>query len=168
MDTSMRFLAFFLLAAALGPAQRAHGQAPAAPPQAQPAVLSSTDGELPGVRVEVTELKRSASVVTLKFTLINESSEEFDFSYDLADPSMSAADYNSIGGVHLIDSEGRKKYEVIRDANRKCVCSGGLKALQPQSRITLWARFPAPPPEVGSVSVMIPHFIPMDNVPLGQ
>jgi hypothetical protein len=135
---------------------------------AQPAPLASTDGEQPGLRVEVTELKRAGNIVTLKFMLINESSEAFSFEYGLGDPAMSAADYNAIGGVHLIDNEGRKKYQVIRDANQNCVCSKGLGPVQPEARMTLWARFPAPPPEVETVSVMIPHFIPMDGVPLSQ
>jgi hypothetical protein len=86
----------------------------------------------------------------------------------MGDPAMSTIDFGAIGGVHLIDNEGKKKYQVIRDANKKCVCSGGLKDLQPQSRMTLWARFPAPPADVESVSIMIPHFIPMDGVPFSQ
>lgn len=172
MNTSMRFLACVVLTAALGQAERTIAQETATPATAttpaQPAALASTDGELPGLRAEVTELKRGGSVVTLKFTLINDSSEAFSFSYDMGDPAMSTIDFGAIGGVHLIDNEGKKKYQVIRDANKKCVCSGGLKDLQPQSRMTLWARFPAPPADVESVSIMIPHFIPMDGVPFSQ
>jgi hypothetical protein len=174
MNTQMRLLTCVALTATLGPAQQAIAQAEegsstalqetAAPATAAP--LASTDGEKPGLRVEVTELKRAGNVVTLKFTLINDSSEPFSFEYDLGDPAMSAADYNAIGGVHLIDNEGRKKYQVVRDANQNCVCSKGLSQLQPQARMTLWARFPAPPTDVEAVSVMIPHFIPMDGVPI--
>jgi hypothetical protein len=170
---SFRYLFLIALAAAFAPAQQAFAQEPAAPatapsPSAQPGPVASTDGEKPGTRVEVTELKRSGNVVTLKFTLINESSDEFNFGYDLGDPEMSTIDFNSIGGIHLIDNEGKKKYLVIRDTSNKCVCSSGLKALPPQSRMALWARFPAPPADVDTVSVVIPHFIPMDGVPLSQ
>ncbi|HUO82250.1 MAG TPA: hypothetical protein VM616_05265 [Gammaproteobacteria bacterium] len=188
-NTSIRFIHYSVLIAALagvGLAQQALAQAeedfgptpqeapppataPAAQPQSAPAVLASTDGENPGVRVEVTELKRTADdVVTLKFILINDSAEAFDFNYDLGDPKMGASDYGNIGGTHLIDNAGKKKYQVIRDAERKCVCSSGLKKVEPQSRMTLWARFPAPPAEVDKLSIMIPHFIPMDGVPLSQ
>ncbi|HEX7061975.1 MAG TPA: hypothetical protein VF200_08380 [Woeseiaceae bacterium] len=170
---SVRYLFLIALAAAFAPAQQAIAQETAPPatapnPSAQPGPVASTDGETPGMRVEVTELKRSGSVVTLKFTIVNESSDEFNFGYDLGDPSMSTIDFNSIGGIHLIDNEGKKKYMVVRDASNKCVCSSGLKALAPQARMALWARFPAPPADVETVSVIIPHFIPMDGVPLSQ
>ncbi|MGH8494860.1 MAG: hypothetical protein ACREVN_01870 [Gammaproteobacteria bacterium] len=195
MNTGIRFLAFVVLAVSAGPAHRAvaqaeedFGPAPQQTPQeaptpatapaqtqsaqiqaAQPTVIASTDGEQPGMRVEVTELKRSGGgVVTLKFALINDSSEEFSFGYDMGDGSLGATDISSIGGVHLIDNEGKKKYQVIRDADNKCVCSRGLDDLEPGSRLWLWARFPAPPADVQSLSVMIPHFIPMDGVPLSQ
>lgn len=190
INTSLRFIHYTVLIAALagmGLAQQAVAQAeedfgaapqgapppataPAAQPQsAPPAVLASTDGENPGVRVEVTELKRTGEgVVTLKFTLINDSNEAFGFSYDMGDPGMSTIDFNTIGGTHLIDNAGKKKYQVIRDASNKCVCSSGLDSVEPQSRMTLWARFPAPPAEVEKLSIMIPHFIPMDGVSLSQ
>jgi hypothetical protein len=34
--------------------------------------------------------------------------------------------------------------------------------------MTLWARFPAPPAGVQKVSVVIPHFLPIDDVPIGR
>ena len=42
--------------------------------------LATADGEKPGVRIEVQELKRtSGDTLSLKFALINDSTESFDF-----------------------------------------------------------------------------------------
>lgn len=169
--TSIRFTSCRVLIAALagvGLAQQAFPQeAPApAPATAAPTgstVIASTDGETPGMRVEVTEFKRSGGgVVTLKFALINDSDEAFGFGYDMGDVA------STIDRVYLVDNAGKKKYQVIRDAGNQCLCSSDLDDVEPQSRVSLWARFPAPPADVEKLSIMIPHFIPLDDVPLSQ
>jgi len=153
-----------------GPQKRGPA-APAPQPQASApsAVLASADGETPGFRVEVTELKRvSGGTVNLKLVMINDSEKEVHFNYSFGDPSHSIVDFNSIGGVHLIDAAGKKKYFVVRDSEKKGVCSQGLKAVQPKSRMNLWAKFPAPPDNVEKITVVIPHFMPMDDVPISR
>ena len=145
--------------------------APASTPAAQaPSVVATTDGEYPDVRVEVKELKRtSGNTVTLKFAIINDSAEDLDFSNNFREEGKYAhIDYGSIGGVHLIDAVGKKKYLVLRDTEGKCVCSSGMKSVQPGSRISLYAKFPAPPESVEKISIVIPHFIPMDDVPISK
>jgi hypothetical protein len=135
--------------------------------EASPAILATTDGETAGVRVEVVELKRvSGGTVNLKFVLINDAEKSLDFGYAFGDGG--AVDYNTIGGVHLIDAAGKKKYFVIRDSEKKCVCSRDLKSVAPKSRMNLWAKFPAPPEDVQKITVVIPHFIPMDDVPISR
>jgi hypothetical protein len=135
--------------------------------EASPAILATTDGESPGVRVEVTELKRvSGGTVNLKFVLINDGEKSMDFGYAFGDAG--SPDYNTIGGVHLIDATGKKKYFVIRDSEKKCVCSRDLKGVTPKSRMNLWAKFPAPPENVEKITVVIPHFMPMDDVPISR
>jgi len=47
--------------------------AAAAAPAAPSAPSAATEGDIPGVRVAITELKRTSSSVTLKFTLYNTS-----------------------------------------------------------------------------------------------
>ena len=145
--------------------------APAPTPAAKtPSVLATTDGEYPDVRVEVTELKRtSGDTLTLKFTIINDSSEEMNFSYDFGEEGKyGTIDFNSVGGVNLVDAAGKKKYLVLRDADGKCVCSRGLKGIEPSSRANLYAKFPAPPENVEKITIEIPHFIPMDDVPISK
>jgi len=132
-----------------------------------PPILATTDGENPGVRVEVVELKRvSGGTVNLKFVLINDGEKNMDFGYAFGEGST--IDFGSIAGVHLIDSTGKKKYFVIRDSEKKCLCSQGLKSVASKSRMNLWAKFPAPPDNVEKITVVIPHFMPMDDVPISR
>lgn len=145
--------------------------APASTPAAKTSsVLATTDGEYPDVKVEVTELKRtSGNTVTLKFTIINDSSEKMGFSYDFGEEGKyGTIDFNSVGGVNLVDAAGKKKYLVLRDSNGKCVCSRNLNGVEPGSRAKLYAKFPAPPESVEKITVEIPHFIPMDDVPISK
>lgn len=151
--------------------EEAEPPASAPTPAAQtPSVLATTDGEYPDVRVEVKELKRtSGNTVTLKFAIINDSAEDLDFANNFRDEGeYRHIDYDSIGGVHLIDAVGKKKYLVLRDTEGRCVCSSGMKSVQPGSRASLYAKFPAPPEDVEKISVFIPHFIPMDDVPMSK
>lgn len=163
------------------PAAAPEAEAPAAP-SAEPAaiprtpppapagtVLSSTEGETPGVRVEVREFKRaSGGTVTLKFSMINDSENKVEFGYAFVDPDHQTKDYNSIGGIHLIDAAAKKKYFVVRDSDNRCLCSSGLKPVAPGSRMNLWAKFPAPADDVDRITIVIPHFVPMDDVPISR
>jgi hypothetical protein len=101
--------------------------------------------------------------------VINDSAEDLAFSNNFREEGKYAhIDYGSIGGVHLIDAVGKKKYLVLRDTEGKCVCSSGIKSVQPGSRAGLYAKFPAPPESVEKISIVIPHFIPMDDVPISK
>jgi hypothetical protein len=145
--------------------------APASTPAAKtPSVLATTDGEYPDVRLEVTELKRtSGDTLTLKFTIINDSSEDVDFSYNFVEQGKyENFDFATVGGANLVDAAGKKKYLVLRDSENKCLCSRNLKTVKPGSSAKLYAKFPAPPESVEKITVEIPHFIPMDDVPISK
>lgn len=142
--------------------------APAVPaPVAQvKQIIASTDGDWPDVTVDIFELKRTGGdTLTLKFTINNGSSENVDFSYNFGEGG-GTIDFNTIGGTHLLDVANKKKYFVVRDAQGKCTCSSGLKSIPPGSKGNLWAKFPAPPANVSKITVEIPHFIPLDDVPI--
>lgn len=143
--------------------------AASAPGASASSAVASSDGERPGVRVEVTELKRSSSgTISLKFTIINDSDRKMGFGYDFADDSHHIKDHGSVGGVTLLDPVGKKKYFVVRDSDTACVCSRDVRDIDPKSRANLWAKFPAPPQDVKKISIVIPHFAPMDDVPISQ
>jgi hypothetical protein len=99
--------------------------------------------------------------------MINDADKRLSFGHNFVQPGISG-DYANIAGVHLLDPVGKKKYLVIRDTQNNCDCSKGLKDLDAKSRVNLWARFPAPPDNVEKIAVVIPHFTPMDDVPLSR
>lgn len=132
-------------------------------------VLATARGETPGLSIELQSLERnSGEVVTLTFAMINDSDKPLEFGYDFVEKGKNAEDFGSIGGAHLIDAAGKKKYLVLRDSEGIPLCSRGLGEIAPKSRANLWAKFPAPPEGVESISVVIPHFIPLDDVPMNQ
>lgn len=152
--------------------------APAAPVAPQPAiaaatpvppggpVLASGDGEHAGARVEVHELKRSSGgTLTLKFSIVNDSEEIFKVGYSLGNGSTT--DMGSLGGAHLTDPVEKKKYLVVRDSENQCLCSRNVKDIR-RGRAVLWAKFPAPPVGTERVTVVIPHFMPMDDVSISM
>jgi hypothetical protein len=142
----------------------------AAPALAQaPKPIETSDGDTPGTRVEVTELKRgSGGVVSLKFQMINDSAKTISFGFDFGAADVGNADFKTIGGITLVDPVAKKKYFVVRDTEKKCVCSSGLEEVPKGSRLNLWAKFPAPPEDVNKIGILIPHFAPMDDVPISK
>jgi len=149
-----------------------NASAPATPgaPAAPAAVaIATADGEKAGTRVEITELKRSSdNTLTLKFAMVNDSPEQLAFNYNYGDPDHSIKDFNNIGGVTLVDGANKKKYFVVRDTENTCLCSHGLKDIPAKSRGNVWAKFPAPPDDVQKISILIPHFGPIDDVPISR
>jgi len=142
---------------------------PGAPAAPAAVVIATADGEKAGTRVDITELKRSGdNTVTLKFAMVNDSPERLSFNYDYGDPQHSIKDFNSIGGVTLVDGANKKKYFVVRDTENSCLCSRDIKDMAPKSRGNVWAKFPAPPDDVQKISIVIPHFGPMDDVPISR
>ena len=130
-------------------------------------VLARSDGEKAGLSVEVTELKRgTGGTVTLKFVMVNNTKGQISFNYDYGDRGLSTIDFDTVGGIHLLDAVNKKKYLVVRDSEKKCVCSTVKGDIPVDERMNLWAKFPAPPEDVKVISVMIPHFAPMDDVPI--
>jgi hypothetical protein len=126
--------------------------------------IATTDGETPGMRLEITELKFvSGGALMLKFTVINDSDKDSRILGNIATAEAWSAD-----GVYLVDVPGKKKYLVVRDAENHCVCSRGLETLAPKGRVNVWAKFPAPPDAVQKIGVVVPHFIPADDVPISR
>jgi hypothetical protein len=175
---SSRWIVVIAFTATLGvtlPAVSIAASAPAGAPSAAatPAATSTgiatADGEESGVTVVVQQLKRgSAGTATLRFTIVNGSNKNFGFGYAMADPKHENADHGSVGGVQLVDEAGKKRYFVVRDTQNKCVCSQKVTDIKPGSSKNLWGKFPAPPANVQKISVVVPHFGPMDDVPISH
>ena len=152
---------------AAAPVPQAAVPVPAAPPAAPVKPLAGADGQTPGSRIEIQELKRlSGGTIMLRFALINDADQTLNVGYDFG--AGSTSDISSVAGVHLIEAVGKKKYLVVRDTENKCDCSRGVRDITAKSRANLWARFPAPPDSVEKITVVVPKFSPMDDVSISR
>lgn len=144
-------------------------QTTTAVPIAAPAatVIGSTEGELSDVRIDITQFRRDpGGTVTLRLVLVNNSSSNVGLAgHWLGDGSV-RSDYAAVGAIHLIDPLNKKKYFVVRDADQTCVCSREVGAIEPGKKANLWAKFAAPPADVQRMTIVVPHFTPIDEVPL--
>jgi hypothetical protein len=123
------------------------------------------EGARPGVHIEIRDLIRGAGgVVTLRLRIVNTSAEAFRGGCAMYDKSHKD-ECGTFSGVYLLDTPNRKKYLVVRDADGQCVC-GVVDDIDAGKQMNLWATFPAPPPEVESVTVVVPLFEPVAGVPV--
>jgi hypothetical protein len=127
--------------------------------------IASSDGDKSGTKVVINSLSRGSDTVTLKFTLINGPSELGMF-YELSGSGYSGG--SNTAGVTLVDTVSKKKYFALADTDKTCICSRDIDNLAPNAQAALWVKFPAPPPSVTKITVDIPHFIPLDDVPISQ
>jgi hypothetical protein len=134
----------------------------ATPAATEPAALASSEGEIPGLRTEVQELKRTAGdTLTLKLAFVNDGQQDV-----MLDQFGAGQEVYSLAGVNLVDIVGKKKYFVASDSEGKCLCSRDLGRLAPGARASLWAKFPAPPPDVQQIGIVVPRFAPLEDVPI--
>jgi len=54
----------------------------------------------------------------------------------------------------------------VRDTAGTCVCSRDIGNISAGSQLLLWAKFPAPPDDVQKITVVFPHFPPIEDVPI--
>ena len=139
---------------------------PPVPSAASNLPAAPVDGDLPGVKIALNELKRTSTTVTLKFTVYNTSDKEFQTQGIFDGDEFHR--FRHVGAIHLIDAESKKKYFVVTDSDGQCLCSRDISNIGPGSQITLWAKFPAPPNDVRKITVEIPHFVPIEDVAIVQ
>jgi hypothetical protein len=128
--------------------------------------VATTDGESPGLSLAVKDFKVSNGTVMLRFTIMNDSDKGFSSYSMLRDMNVAKNDNAAISGVYLIDVPNKKKYFVVIDTDGRCICSREVPDVAAKSSLNFWAKFPAPPDSVTKIGVVVPHFQPMDDVPL--
>jgi len=128
--------------------------------------VASGDGDQTGTNLVVGALVRGSDTLTLKFTLVNDSATPLLVGSRFDAPGYNAGRGRAMSGVHLIDTVSKKKYFPIADTDGNCICSQDVDDIAPKSSASLWVKFPAPPASVTKISVQVPHFIPLDDVPI--
>ena len=146
------------------PAERPDGSGPAAGGPA----LASAVGDFPGGRVEIHGLRRSGDALRLDFAVVNDGRELVPLIFSMRDPGFDNDLFADVSGVALLDASGAREYRVLLGADdRSCRCSSGVGHVAPGASTALFAEFPLPPPEVESLDVVVPHYTPMLEVPIG-
>jgi hypothetical protein len=129
--------------------------------KATPPVIQSQDTNVTGVVAELTECKRKDGVLTVKVRLHNTSSAKVDFKV------IEGRNYAKF----YVTAEN-KKYFILTDSEKAPLTTqadmfGGLDAsITPGGSYQWWAKYPAPPPSVKTLTLYTPWTPSFDDVPI--
>jgi hypothetical protein len=138
------------------------------------AAIANTKSALGDVpyQLDILALQRTGDHVTLRFAVTNLDPARGapvisdDFIDTGADEAQQKADSSrrSFSGVYVVDDVNSKKYFPFRDTDGNCVCSANIFKID--KRVELFATFPAPPRSVKTVTVSVPQFGAIPNLPI--
>ena len=129
--------------------------------QASAGVIQSQDANQAGVVAEMTECKRAEGVLSVKVRFRNTSNKKMNLQV------MNGRIYDK-----FYVTGGNKKYFVLKDSEGEYLMPatdgfGMLNVrLEPGQAWTWWAKFPAPPPEVTKITLIMPITPPFEDVPI--
>jgi hypothetical protein len=130
--------------------------------QKPPDALESMDAEWSGIQTDLLEVKRmSDNTVRVRWRWRNTT----DKAVHLLSTSDAAKALKE--GAYLIDAKNKKKHFSVTDAQGKVIGTAlGFTDLAPKQTIAVWAKFPAPPADVGQITVVVPRTPPFEDVAL--
>ena len=128
-------------------------------------------GSVPGVKLAINSLHRvDDRTLLLTVTLTNAGSKPFSFNGSWREPGYGDPFVDrDLGGATLFDPAARKRYLVLRDADRRCLCStnlgqGGIGndglSMGPGDVMTFFGYFPAPDAATKTLQVSLPQYTP--------
>jgi hypothetical protein len=118
-------------------------------------VIQSQETNYPGIIAELIQCKRKKGVLTVKVRLKNISSNSVKTWW----PDVHKTTY-------LLDETNQKKYFLLKDAKGEYICNAVNDNIRPNMSKTSWFKFPAPPQEVGEISIIFPLSAPFEDVPI--
>jgi hypothetical protein len=129
----------------------APASAPLRPKPATPAdALDSQNTNWDLAVADVLEFRRKGTVLTAVGRLREEGLVQLNLSF-----------------AYLLDEANGLKYNVLVDENGDVIgCCGGTTAVGPNRPLDFWIKFPAPPPEVKTVTFVFPQTAPFENLPI--
>ena len=150
-------LCLLLAVAALG-AAAAH----AASAQA----LASAPTNWPGVELDLMSIERKGNVLTVKWAVTNGNDDRQSVRFGLTSKAT----------TYLVDEENGTKYYALTDQDGNALASehdyidgntfGISDTLDAGATARYWAKFPAPPPEVKTLTVLFDQTEPFEEVPI--
>lgn len=133
-----------------------------APAWAQTDVIQSQDTNIGGLVADITQCKRKDGVLTLKVRVRNTSSEKVNIYFT---DGLGAYDKYYL-------TAGDKKYFVLRDTEDMPLATNGDGGgytninIEKDGSYTWWAKYPAPPAEVTSVTFYTSFTPPFEDLPI--
>lgn len=124
-------------------------------------VIQSQELNEPGVVGEIIQAKRKEGVLTIKLRLRNTSEKAVSVA------KIKSGEYDA-----YYVTAGNKKYFVLKDTENVPLATPADGASNYAAKIEVgatyvwWAKYPAPPPEVKSISYYTPHAAPFEDIPI--
>ncbi|MET7315471.1 hypothetical protein ABZX83_08705 [Streptomyces thermoviolaceus] len=124
--------------------------------QAPVAELRGPDGLL----IQILSAQRdSGGFVTLNGNLKNEGAKSTVVPSRLSGDETEVIKHGqSLGGATLVDSQGKKRYYVLRDTDGRPLTTTGLTTIDSGQSIPVFMQFPAPPESTTEVTLQLPTF----------
>ena len=152
------------------PASTPAASAPVAAPMSSGSVIASAQySDDPNLRCDLLEVKRtSGGALLVRWRLVNTAGSQQSTSL-VAGAQVKPIYYNfDWPQLYYTDPAENKKYAFLTDSENNRILDifwGNYEA--GQQRLN-WAKFPAPPPASSKVTIVIPKFMPFEDVPVSQ
>ncbi|QKW29183.1 hypothetical protein HUT11_26030 [Streptomyces seoulensis] len=113
-----------------------------------------------GLLLQITSAQRdSGGFVTVNGQFKNDGSQSAVIPSELrGDETEILKHGTSLGGATLVDSQGKKRYYVLRDTEGRPLTTTGLTTIEAGQTIPVFMQFPSPPTNVTDVTLQLPTF----------
>ena len=118
------------------------------------------DSDISGISLELTSVQKTGDTIMVRFKYISTRDKP---------TRIDTESGQKVSDMYYVDAKNKKKYPIIKDTERNPL-SSNLEYLEVPAGETkaCWAKFPAPAPDVTTISVYIPGAPPFENVPIAQ
>ncbi len=147
----------------------AAGAPAAAVPEGTAQPIASAETNWSGVAIDLMSVERKGSVLTVKWAVRNHGSEQQDVKFSLTGRQVT---------TYVVDEESGTKYYVLTDKEEHSVASmheylgsdtyGTSEYIPAGESRRYWAKFPAPPPEVKTVTLFFSKAEPFEEAPIAD
>ncbi|MFJ8197593.1 hypothetical protein [Streptomyces sp. NPDC096152] len=113
-----------------------------------------------GLVLKITSAKRdTGGFVTVNGELKNDGGQTAVLSSQLTgNETEIMKNGQSFGGATLVDSQGKKRYYVLRDTDGRPLTTTGVQDVKAGATVAVFMQFPAPPANTTEVSFQLPTF----------
>ena len=144
--------------------------AAAAPARAPGTVIASTEyREDSNIRADLLEVKRvSGGALYVKWRVTNATPPPQQAGLTASSEAKPINYTYGWDDLYYVDPAENKKYEYLKDSEGNRILDIWYGNLAPGESKTSWAKFPAPPPTSTKISLTLPRFSPLEDVPITQ